>query len=368
MQLQTAVVGAGVVSDIHMSALEQCPHTELVAICDVDEQKLRTASQKYDIRAVRDIGRLLDTADLDWLHICTPVQTHLEIAERAIEAGVAVNIEKPVTETVAEAEELVRLSEQHDVPVSVTHQHRFDPAMREAMDRIESGELGDIRGLDLLYTGETPPDMANRGEWAFELVGGEFEEGIPHPIYIMLGAAGYPESREAIQAQTDLYGDYERPFGYDGFDVSYKTETGVLCNIKCLAGSAPQRILFVHGEEKSLNVDFISQTVIEVEQNFNGSSLAKVRNNVSRAGDRLVGTARNAYKVSRRQTDNSWEQTTKLDSHAHQIDLEARALLNDSELPVPVDEGKWTIALVEAIRNESAQRERVVADGGEGDS
>jgi predicted dehydrogenase len=240
MPLRTAVIGAGVVSDIHMSALDECPRTELVAVCDLDEERARTAARRYGIRAVFDVEELLAEGGLDWVHVCTPVQTHLDIARLAIEAGVPVNIEKPVTETVAEAEELTRLSENYGVPVSVTHQHRFDPAMRAAEARLRAGELGELRAANLLYTGETPPDQANRGEWAFDLVGGEFEEGLPHPLYILLGAAGYPEEG-TIRALTQLHGEYERPFGYDGTTVSYRSEAGTLASVTCLGG-APRRL------------------------------------------------------------------------------------------------------------------------------
>jgi predicted dehydrogenase len=354
MPLRTAVVGAGVVSDIHMSALDECPRTELVAVCDLDEERARTAARRYGIQAVFDVEELLAEGNLDWVHVCTPVQTHLDIARLAIEAGVPVNIEKPVTETVAEAEELTRLSENYGVPVSVTHQHRFDPAMRAAEARLRAGELGELRAANLLYTGETPPDQANRGEWAFDLVGGEFEEGLPHPLYILLGAAGYPEEG-TIQALTQLHGEYERSFGYDGTTVSYRSESGTLASVTCLGGAPPQKILFLHGADRSLNVDFVSQTVIEVDHDFNGSPQAKVRNNVSRAADRLAGTAKNVYQVGRERLDDDWDSTRRIDSHAYQIDAEARALQAGSELPVPLAEGRWTIALMEAVREASAE-------------
>jgi predicted dehydrogenase len=362
MRLKTAVVGAGVVSDIHLSALDACPRTELVAICDLDEARAEAAAERYGIRAVFDLEDLLDRYDLDLVHVCTPVQTHLEIARLAIEAGVAVNVEKPVTETVAEVQELQRLSARQDVPVSVTHQHRFDPAMRRAQAMIDAGELGEIRSANLLYTGETWPDHSQRGEWAFDLAGGEFEEGLPHPLYIVLAAGGYPRSREDVQVLTDLHGDYDRPFTYDGVHVTYASETGGLRTVTCLAGTPPQKQLFVNGAEKSLTVDFVSQTLVEVEQNFNGSPRAKLRNNVSRATDRLLGTARNVYQVGREHISDDWERRIALDAHAYQIDAEARALLNGDDPPVSLEEGRWTVELMEAIRERGAGERWAVAE------
>jgi predicted dehydrogenase len=362
MPLETAVVGAGVVSDHHLSALDACPQTTLVGICDVDRDRARDVADRYGIDAYTDVSALLDDRVLDWVHLCTPVQTHRDLAAQFIEAGVPVHIEKPITETVAEAEQLQRLSEQHGVPVSVTHQHLFDPAVRTARERVEQGALGEIRGADLIYTGETWPNMANRGEWAFELVGGEFEEGLPHPFYTMLGVVGYPASREQVSVQTSKHGEYDRGFAYDGVQVSYPTEDGALCSIECLAGSAPQKLLVVHGEDHSLTVDMVSQTVVDVGKNFNGSAIAKVRNNLSRATDRFVGTARNVLAVGRDRLDGDWESAKQLDSHYYQIDAEAAALLSGREMPVPLTEGVWTITLMECVREASREVETAVAD------
>lgn len=353
MSLDTAVVGAGVVSDLHLSALEQCPRTRLVGICDLDAERAQSAARRYDIEAYTDLSELLEERELDWVHLCTPVKTHLPLARQIIEAGVPVHVEKPITDTAEEAEELQRLAERFDVPVSVTHQHLFDPAMRVARERLRNGELGDLRGADLIYTGESWPDSANRDEWAFELVGGEFEEGLPHPLYVLLGTVGYPASRDDVQVQTTRHREYDRGFAYDGVHLSYRSENGTLCNVSCLAASAPQKMLILHGEDHSLTVDFVSQTVIDVGRDFNGSPRAKVRNNVSRAVDRLSGTARNVFEVVNDRFFGDWETAKSLDSHCYQIDAEAKALQRGSDLPVPLEEGKRTIELMECIREAS---------------
>ena len=101
MTLETAVVGGGVVSDYHLSGLTQCPDTELVAICDLDESRAREKATEYDINAYADFEGMLAREQLDWIHLCTPVATHLELARMAIEDGFPVLIEKPVTESVA---------------------------------------------------------------------------------------------------------------------------------------------------------------------------------------------------------------------------------------------------------------------------
>jgi len=355
MALESAVIGAGNVSDRHLSGLQKCPETELVAVCDLDEEKAKTAADEYGIQAYFDMDSLIDDEDLDWLHICTPVQSHLPLGKQAIEAGIPVMIEKPITETVEEFEELQAAAEDHDVSVSVMHNHRFTPAMRAAMERVESGELGELWGIDLVHTGDTLPDDANRGEWAFDLPGGEFEEGLPHPIYLALSAGGFPRSREAVKATTNLSGEYDYDFTYDSAQLQYTTDEGVLCNVKLISGSIPQRQLMLHGEKKSLTVDLVSQSVVELDKHYVSSSVMRVQNTVDKVVGHVRGSVDNVLKVAKSKRDESWEMEKSLKPHYYQIDAEAKALSRGGEMPVPMEEGKWTIALINEIRAEAEQ-------------
>ncbi len=364
MTVDTAVIGAGAVSSSHLSALKGSPRTNLVGVCDIDETRASIAADRYDTTPYFDMDDLLKREDLDWIHICTSVQTHLPLAEKAITAGVPVLIEKPTTETVAELEELRALSEEHGVPVSPVHQHLFDPAMREARARIDSGEIGAVRGVDLIYTGHTRPDEANRGTWVFDLPGGEFEEGLPHPLYLTLGAGGHPRSEADVCAMNSLVGDYGGRFQYDSARVQYTTETGALCSATMLAGGAANRMIHVHGEEASLIIDMILQVVHQVEGNYKDSTAGKVKQSLKYAGGQLAGLAKNARLVAQANLSDEWEPRMRIDPHKYQIDRTAYALERGHEMPVPLSEAEWTIRLMEALR-EAASTDRVTIAGRE---
>jgi predicted dehydrogenase len=350
MTLRTAVVGGGAVSDIHLSGLAKNPDTELVAICDLDEQLAREKALDYGIVPYTDLAELLESEDLDWVHLCTPVATHLPLAELIIEAGVPVLIEKPVTDTAAEAERLSDLAEKHEVPVSIVRNHLFTSAMREAMAAVEDGSLGDIRAVEVTYTGNTWPDEPNRGDWTFDLPGGEFEEGIPHPIYLALGAGGYPSSTDAVQATTTRQRTYDQGFTYDGLTLQYPTSGGMLCGVTCLAGAIPQRTVDIHGEDASLVVDQVSGTVVRLDRDYKASPLDRLRNDLDRAGGRLRGTAENVWGTVRARNDDSWETQRTRNPHYYQFDQEAERLLNGDGPAVPVENGLWTLRLMEAVR------------------
>lgn len=364
MTVDTAVIGAGQVSDSHLSALVGSPRTNLVGVCDLDEARASTAAEKYDTTPYFDMDDLLEREDLDWIHICTSVQSHLPLAEKAITAGIPVLIEKPTTETVAEIEELEALSAKHDVPVSPVHQHLFDPAMRDVRARIRSGELGAIRGVDLVYTGNTYPDEANRGTWVFDLPGGEFEEGLPHPLYLTLGTGGYPRSEADICAMNSLVGDYGGRFEYDSAQIQYVTETGALCSATMLAGGARKRMIHIHGEDSSLIVDMILQVVHEVEGDKQGSTVGKVTQSLKYAGGQLAGLGKNARFVAKANLSDEWLPKMRIDPHNYQIDRTAYAIEHGHEMPIPLSEAKWTVQLMEALRK-TAGSERVTVAGQE---
>jgi len=362
MSLRTAVIGGGTVSENHLSGLAQNPKTDLVAICDLNEETARAKASSYGIKAYFDVGELLESERLDWVHVCTPPQTHLGVATEVLEAGVPTLVEKPVTETIEQFEELAAVADRENVPFSVVHNHKFGLVMRSVLDAIESGELGEVRGVDLLYTGSTEPDVANRGAWNFELEGGEFEEGLPHPLYLGLNAGGLPRSDADVAAQTSLIGDYEMDFGYDCAQVQYVSESGTLCTIKMLSGTKPVRILYVHGSESTLAADLVSQTLVRLDRDYKASPLARAQNNIDQIVDRVRGTAENVGVVLKDKREGNWETAMERNGSYYQFDEEAEALLTGTEPPVSVEEARWTVKLQEAIRDSVRQPETAAAD------
>lgn len=355
MTLNAAVVGAGVVSGTHLSALDRNPQTNLVAVCDIDEGRATDVANKYGINAYTDLDEMLEAEELDWVHICTSVQTHVSLAKKVIDKGIPVQIEKPITTTLEEFLELEEYADERGVRFSEVHQHAFDPAMRAVTQRMKRGDLGRVRSVEVIFTGLTAPDLEQRGSWTFELDGGEFEEGLPHPLYLALTAGGYPEDEDAISAMTSLANEYEQDFTYDNASVQYRTNGGCLVSVKMISGAIPQRLVVVHGEKRSLMADLVSQTVMKVAHDPTSTSLSKVRYNVERSADLIGGVVGNASTVLKTKYDGGWENVKQTNPHFYQIDLEAKAIASGRPMPVPVEESMWTMVLLEAVREAARQ-------------
>jgi len=142
--LNVAVIGCGSWGTNQVRVFSDLPESSLVAAADIDENTARGIGEKYRVDWYTDIEKVLDRPDVEAVTICTPTVTHADIALAAIESGKHVLVEKPMTNTVEEAETLIRAAEKQGVYLSVGFIERFNPAFREGLKIISRGEIGDV--------------------------------------------------------------------------------------------------------------------------------------------------------------------------------------------------------------------------------
>jgi predicted dehydrogenase len=148
--LRAAVIGAGHMGNYHAQKLVTLDGVELVAVVDADLLRARAIAAKTSGAAYADYRELL--SGLDCAFIATPTEHHHRIARDCLNAGVHVLIEKPITNTVAQARELVALAEQRGLVVQVGHAERFNAAFTAAQSHlqtpryIEAHRLSPFRG------------------------------------------------------------------------------------------------------------------------------------------------------------------------------------------------------------------------------
>jgi predicted dehydrogenase len=357
MVVRTGIVGAGTISETHLEGTKQNPRAELVGICDVDRSAAERMATEYGIPWFTSVDALIEEG-IDCLHICTPVQTHHHIAEKAMKAGVAVVIEKPVAMTVEEVEDLIEISEQYDVLATAVHSHLSRILSRQITGMIDNGVLGDIQGVDIIHSGNTSPNEVKRGSWVFDLPGGEFEEGLPHPIYKGIGFAGYPRSVDDINAQTVLNGTYERDFSYDDVQVQFVSESSTLCSIKILSNNQKQRLTIIHGTEKSVLVDSVTKSVQILEESYAGSPVFRAKKSIDTIKVQLDALAGGAKQLMKSRMQNEWESQVELTPHYTIFDEFAKAIESGGEPPHPLEQAKWTIQVLETIHRDAEGKEQ----------
>jgi predicted dehydrogenase len=122
---------------------------ELSWICDLDPSRLEVMSRRYPAaRTTTDYQTILADREVDAVAIATPVGTHFNFAREAIDAGKHVLVEKPLTASVAEAEQLIELAERNKLILMVDHTFVYTGAVRKIKEIVQSGELGDLLYFD----------------------------------------------------------------------------------------------------------------------------------------------------------------------------------------------------------------------------
>lgn len=132
--LKVAVLGAGHLGKIHLKLLKQSSKYELVGFYDANASYATKIAKEFDYHYFNTIEELIDACDV--VDIVTPTLSHFECAKKAIESKRHVFIEKPITNTVEEAEELLKLIEKYNVKGQVGHVERFNPAFKGVKDYI----------------------------------------------------------------------------------------------------------------------------------------------------------------------------------------------------------------------------------------
>jgi len=162
-QLRVAVIGTGFWGKNHARVLAELPCTKLVCVCDASPVAAESVGSQLGVEHTRDLQDVLSRGDVDALTICTPTVTHKEIAARALMAGKHVFVEKPMTNSVAEAQELLALSKTKRLQMMPGHIERFNPVVSHLKEMIDEEELGKIILLSARRVGKKPDRISDVG-------------------------------------------------------------------------------------------------------------------------------------------------------------------------------------------------------------
>jgi len=133
--VKVGVVGAGGLGRHHIRIFRDVPGAELVGFHDVDENRARQVSGELGVRALPSLDSLVEAAEA--LTIVVPTPAHFAVAKQALERGRHLLIEKPITATLAEADELLAIAHRTGAIVQTGHVERFNRAIRAALPYVE---------------------------------------------------------------------------------------------------------------------------------------------------------------------------------------------------------------------------------------
>lgn len=191
--LRFGVIGWGYWGPKIARNLDGLPHAGVTMVADLDARRLLSlATQPWIHTTTRPQD--LFTPDIDGVVIASPVRAHYQLAREALLHGKHVLVEKPLTASVAEAEELVALAREQERILMVGHTFEYSPAVNELKKLIESGDLGKI------YCIET--ERVNLGLFRNDI--NVIWDLAPHDISILLYLLGKKPEWVKVQAHAHL--------------------------------------------------------------------------------------------------------------------------------------------------------------------
>ena len=280
-RFRAGVVGIGFIGAVHIEQLRRLGNVEVVALADsIDAEK--KAEALFVPKGYADYKEMIDSENLDCVHICTPNNTHYDIAMYAMEHGVNVLCEKPMTTDLAEAEALCKKAKETGLVNAMNLNCRFYPMAYQMREMVKNGEMGNIYSIyggylqdwlfydtDYSWRLESAVSGASRafadiGSHWIDLV--EFITGL-EVVEVLADFETFHKTRKKPKKAIDTYsGMALRPEDYDEVPIDTEDYATVLfhfnngahasCNItQVFAGRKNQMLVDVAGSKASVHWD-----------------------------------------------------------------------------------------------------------------
>lgn len=204
-ETRVAIAGTGNAARLHALALADIDAATLVGTASRTEGSARAFAEAFDCAAYTDTGAMLDDAEPDVLHVCTPSGAHREPTIAAAERGVDVLCEKPLEITTDRIDEMARVAAESGVRLGGVFQQRFNPVVRTIHDAAAAGRFGTLAVANA-YVPWWRDDEYYRGSWKgtheFDGGGALMNQSI-HGIDIvqwLAATAGDPDGQRSPEA------------------------------------------------------------------------------------------------------------------------------------------------------------------------
>lgn len=164
-KLKVAVIGCGNISVMHLDSIKAFDDIELVAVCDVKEDRAVAASQKYGGRVYTDYNEMFKCEKLDAVHICLPHYLHVPAAIDAFKCGINVLSEKPMSIKYEDAQRAVETADKCGVQYGIIFQCRYNAPSKLIKQRVLDGKLGPVKCGRTTLTWYRPDHYYDHSDW-----------------------------------------------------------------------------------------------------------------------------------------------------------------------------------------------------------
>ena len=259
-KLRVAFLGTGYIADWHAKAIARVKNVDLVAVCDRVLPKAQALANSFGVPKVyASLEAMLAEEKLDAVHVLLPPDRHFEAARTLLDAGVGVYLEKPMGDSAAQCDLLVRMAEERGVRIGVGHNFLFSREYEQLRSDLRSGILGHIDDVTITWHRPLPP--AKYGPyniWMLRDPRNVMLEIGSHSVAHMLDLVGEPQEMLVHPSNATVL-----PTGQTFFRRwqvnAFKDRTAVELRFSFVPGFAEYTI-HVRGSLGSATVDFERST------------------------------------------------------------------------------------------------------------
>lgn len=292
--MRYALIGCGRIATNHIKAAV-ANKLEIAAVCDIVPEKMPALLAKHglendkSIKYYEDYIKLLDEVKPELVSIATESGVHAEIALACIDRGIHVIIEKPMAMSMADADEIIRRSEEKHVKVSVCHQNRFNVAVQKTRAALEAGRFGRLSHGSIHVRWNRDRNYYDQAPWrgTWEQDGGCLMNQCIHGIDLLCWMFG-GEVDEVYGATRQQFHDY-----LEAEDVGMavvKFRNGAIGTIEGTVNVYPKNLeetLYIFGQNGTVKIGGTSTNNIDVwdfadetEADSENKNLKEVTSNV----------------------------------------------------------------------------------------
>ncbi|MFC6603798.1 Gfo/Idh/MocA family protein [Ectobacillus funiculus] len=319
------VIGCGSIAQHrHLPEYAANAHVEIVAVCDINEERAKKTAEKYGATAYTSYEELVKSGTVDAVSVCTPNYLHAPISIAALEAGLHVLCEKPMAISQKEAEDMIAAANASGKKLMIAHNQRFVASHQKARQLIESGEIGKIYSFRTAFGHPGPEGWSADGKesWFFQkekaFIGAMGDLGV-HKTDLLRYVLGeeITEVGAFIETSAKSFADVD-----DTAVCVLKTESGII-------GTLAASWSYV-GKEDNSTIIYGEKAILRLEDDSTYSLVAQYANG------QVV-----KYELGKIQSNESGGQGS-----SHVVDHFVECVVEDKQPLITGEEGMKSLAVI----------------------
>ncbi|OXS73422.1 Gfo/Idh/MocA family protein [Domibacillus enclensis] len=337
-KIKVGVIGCGsIAKHRHIPEHAANENVEIVAFCDIVEERAQEYADQYNAKAYTSFEELLKNEEVDAVSVCTPNSLHAPISIAALNAGKHVLCEKPMATSAEEADAMIAAAEKNGKKLMIAHNQRFVASHAKARSIIESGALGKIYSFRTAFGHGGPENWSADGSnsWFFKkelaFIGAMGDLGV-HKTDLLRYLIG----EEFTEVAAFVEGSAKENSTVDDNAVCIlKSESGMI-------GTLAASWAYNGGEDNS-TVFYAENGIMRLEDDPNFSLIVEYKNGNSER-----------HSLGVIQSNEEGQQTD-----THVVEHFIASILDDMTPPVCGNEGKKSLQVILAALKSSETKQIV---------